>query len=73
MNIAIDIGNTYIKVGYFNKNNLVGKETYTNNDHAWLMKIEKNIEHCIVSASGKLNDSMIDSINQLFPSVHYFT
>ncbi len=60
MNLIIDIGNTRVKIAFFNKNDLVEKailETLSLDDLSGLLK-GQNIDAVIVSVSGKDTEGM---------------
>ncbi|MGB1431266.1 MAG: pantothenate kinase, partial [Flavobacteriaceae bacterium] len=65
MNLIVDIGNTYLKIALFEKNNLIEKfyllDNYLDNIKNILSK--NPVENSIVSNVGEINDELISVLN----------
>ncbi|MDN3724845.1 type III pantothenate kinase [Aequorivita sp. SDUM287046] len=69
MNLAIDVGNTLIKLGVFNDGNLTQKTTCSKNDFSLaIQEISKvfPIKNCIISAVSNLLEGQFEEVRNQF-------
>lgn len=59
MNIAIDIGNSRIKVGYFNENQLVGSSVFEKLPELLQELLKKDSEAIIISSVAKIPEQLL--------------
>lgn len=71
-NLAIDIGNTLIKTGYFTNNNLLEKKTYQAEHIEWAAVVKPNC-NVIVIASGNLDETLTQTLKTLNPSICFLS
>ncbi|MEB3345284.1 type III pantothenate kinase [Aquimarina gracilis] len=73
MNLVIDVGNTYIKIGVFDKSKIVHKCVIEQSDFEKTVSILQNeyplITDAIVSAVSNLSDDFVKSIKKKFKTV----
>jgi len=69
MNLVLDIGNTSIKVGYFEDNILINKEIYSVNSINF-SEIIKPDQKIIIASSGNCNEFKLKELN---PSIHFLS
>ena len=65
MNLIVDIGNTYLKIALFEKNNLIEKFSFHHNylDNIKNILSKNPVENSIVSNVGEINDELISVLN----------
>ncbi len=70
MNLVIDVGNTYIKIGVFEKSEIVYKSTIEQTDFKETVRNLKNnyplITDAIISSVSNLQDDFIEYVNEFF-------
>ncbi|MDD2562666.1 MAG: type III pantothenate kinase [Salinivirgaceae bacterium] len=73
MNIAIDIGNTFVKIGYFESNELIDNKVFRVEEIDWKSIFMGENLSVIVSASGSITAEMRKNLDSINGSVHLFT
>jgi type III pantothenate kinase len=63
MNIAIDVGNTRLKVGIFEKKALIEKHSFQTKDELFLFLKQRSYKNAIVSSVGISGDEVADRVN----------
>ena len=73
MRIAIDVGNTFVKIGYFKNHLLEKKLVLPINEIIWSEIVSSKTEAIIVSASGNLDQELVHTISSLSAKTHFLT
>jgi type III pantothenate kinase len=65
MNLAIDVGNTKTKIGFFEEDRLEFTKTFDFISDLNLFLASKDIQHSIISSVNKANEDLIDELTNL--------
>ncbi len=73
MIVAIDIGNSNVKVGYFHNNKLTDKKLFPCQDIQWEDVFKPEVRQAIISGSGQSDTRLDRFLSQNRISFHYHT